>query len=83
MITGGVTPGLAVFRKRPFSSCYAKMKVTILVGKDKKVVLELSEAATVADLQQAFHKERKAFYPSRQAYRCIPIGCIVIYLSDK
>lgn len=48
------------------------MKVTILVGKDKKVVLELSEAATVADLKQAFHKERKASYPSRQAYRCIP-----------
>ncbi|TQD85176.1 hypothetical protein C1H46_029264 [Malus baccata] len=45
------------------------MKVTVVSRSGREVVkggLELSDSATVADLQDAIHKRTKKFYPARQ-----------------
>ncbi|KAL3579162.1 hypothetical protein D5086_020666 [Populus alba] len=45
------------------------MKVTVASRSGREVIkggLELSDSATVADLQEAIHKRTKKFYPSRQ-----------------
>ncbi|CAA7060347.1 unnamed protein product [Microthlaspi erraticum] len=45
------------------------MKVTVVSRSGREVLkgpLDLPDSATVADLQEAFHKRAKKFYPSRQ-----------------
>ncbi|KAJ6322775.1 hypothetical protein OIU77_012589 [Salix suchowensis] len=45
------------------------MKVTVVSRSGREVIkggLELSDSATVADLQEAIHKRTKIFYPARQ-----------------
>ncbi|KAJ6727055.1 3-OXO-5-ALPHA-STEROID 4-DEHYDROGENASE [Salix purpurea] len=45
------------------------MKVTVVSRSGREVIkggLELSDSATVADLQEAIHKRTKKFYPARQ-----------------
>lgn len=46
-----------------------RMKVAILYAKDKTVVLDVPQSATVAQLKQAFYQELKKWAPSRQSFR--------------
>ncbi|GER51346.1 3-oxo-5-alpha-steroid 4-dehydrogenase family protein [Striga asiatica] len=46
-----------------------KMKVTVTTRSGRELIkggLELSDSATVADLQEAIHKRTRKYYPSRQ-----------------